>query len=96
MPSFEIKKEISLGNMISVGTILVAVSIAWANIDGRVMTQGRDDILFDRRVTAVELQLGNLARELSADRLTSTRLLTEVQSDVKYLRTTVDEIRESQ
>jgi len=43
-------------------------------------------------VTALESNFNTLLRDLGAERVAQTRVLTEVQTDLRYLRQAVDQL----
>lgn len=77
-----IKSEISLGHLITVGTIIVSIAIAWGNLDGRVKAT-------ESSTAAQAVQIKELTDESEADRLT----LNGIRIDVGYLRDWVEEVK---
>lgn len=81
-----VKPEISLGHLITVGTIVVSIALAWGNLDGRVTATEKTSIQHEAAI-----------RELSNQQDIMRDTLTEIRVDVGYLRRWVEEIkRESQ
>jgi len=88
--------QVSVGNLLSVATLIIGLTIGWQTIVGVTQTNARDISSVTKRVDAMELNLATIVREFNADRLDTTRLLTELQADMRYTRQAVDEIRNSQ
>jgi hypothetical protein len=77
-----VKPEISLGHLITVGTVIVSIALAWGNLDGRVTATEKTATQHDAAI-----------RELSSQQDTMRDTLTEIRVDVGYLRRWVEEIK---
>lgn len=93
MPNVSFDYKISLGNVISVATIVIGLTVGWQTLASETDTNTRDIIQVNKRIDAIDASLQGVIREVQADRLSQTRILTELASDMRYLRTAVDEIR---
>lgn len=82
MAGITFDSKISLGHLITVGTVLVGVGIGWANLDGRVTAT-------ERKAVEQSIQIKELADEADLTRTT----LAEIRVDVGYLRRWVEELR---
>ena len=94
MPNVSFDYKISLGNALSIATMVIGLTIGWQTLAGETSTNSRDIIQVNKRIDAIDASLQGVIREIQADRLSQTRILTELASDMRYLRTAVDEIRE--
>jgi hypothetical protein len=85
--------KITLGAVLQIGVILATVITAWNTIVSDVRTNAGEISRLDTRVTAQEVKLERLLGDIQMDRLAQTSLLTEMRTDVRYLRAAVDEIK---
>lgn len=92
MPHLEFDKRLSLGNIITVGALLVTMATAWATLGESQRSQGRQLVNIDARVDAVESQASELSQRIADERVEQTRLLTELQADVRYMRAAIDDL----
>lgn len=82
MAGISFDSKVSLGHLITVGTVLVGMAAAWANLDGRV------------KATETALATHSVAiKELSDEGDTMRETLAEIRVDVGYLRRWVEELR---
>lgn len=93
MPNVSFDYKISLGNVISAATVIIGLTVGWQTLAGETSTNTRDIVQVNKRIDALDTSLQGVIREIQADRLSQTRILTELASDMRYLRTAVDEIR---
>lgn len=85
--------KISMGNLLSILTVIVGLTGGYFTIVGNVSANSVEIQRQDRRIVAVEAKVDKLIAELQSDRLTQTTILTELRSDVRYLREGMDQIR---
>lgn len=82
MAGISFDSKISLGHLITVGTVLVSMGIGWANLDGRVKATE----------TAMASQASQI-KEIAAEADITRTTLAEIRVDVGYLRRWVEELR---
>lgn len=85
--------KISIGNILTIGSVVVGLSIGWQTLASGVQTNASDILKLDARVTAQGDKLERLFGELQAYRLSETTLLTELRTDMRYLREAIDQLR---
>ena len=85
--------KISIGNILTIGSVVVGLSIGWQNLASGVQTNASDILKLDARVTTQGDKLERLIGELQAYRLSETTLLTELRTDMRYLREAIDQLR---
>ena len=85
--------KISIGNILTIGSVVVGLSIGWQTMASGVQTNASDILKLDARVTTQGDKLERLIGELQAYRLSETTLLTELRTDMRYLREAIDQLR---
>jgi len=85
--------KISIGNILTIGSVVVGLSIGWQTLASGVQTNASDILKLDARVTTQGDKLERLIVELQAYRLSETTLLTELRTDMRYLREAIDQLR---
>ena len=85
--------KISIGNILTIGSVVVGLSIGWQTLASGVQTNASDILKLDARVTTQGEKLERLIVELQAYRLSETTLLTELRTDMRYLREAIDQLR---
>jgi len=88
--------QISMGNILTIAATIIGLAMGWQTIVGVTQTNAKDVASVTRRVDAMEINIATIIKEFNSDRLDTTRILTELQSDMRYTRIAVDEIRNSQ
>ena len=91
---FKFERTITLGNILSAGTALSAIMAAYFTLAGRVDLQEERDVVLNSRIGVVEQSHSELSRAIVADRLANNTLLTQLQSDVRYMRGSIEEVKE--
>ena len=84
--------RLSLGNVITIGTLLVGLVVGWTQLGQGIDVNATGIRKVEVRVTALESNFNTLLRDLGAERVAQTRVLTEVQTDLRYLRQAVDQL----
>lgn len=79
MSGFTWKPDISVGNLITIATMLFMVGVGWSAMNGRVDSQ-------QRRLDELAARVEQDADESAKERLRVTELLTEMRADIRYLR----------
>lgn len=85
--------KISLGNILTIGSVVVGLTIGWQTLASGVQTNAMDIAKLDSRVSFQAERLDKILTELQAYRLSETTLLTELRTDMRYLREAIDQIR---
>ena len=94
MPDW-IDVKISLGNILTIASVIVGLTTGWMTLASGVQQNSADILKIDGRVSAQADRLDRTITELQAYRLTETTLLTELRTDMRYLREAIDQIRAS-
>jgi uncharacterized phage infection (PIP) family protein YhgE len=85
--------KISLGNILTIGSVVIGLTIGWQTLAAGVQTNASDILKLDARVNKQDDRIERLIVELQAYRLSETSLLTELRTDMRYLREAIDQIR---
>lgn len=85
--------KISIGNILSVLTIIVGLTACYFTIIGNVASNAREIGNLDHRLTKAENSLSVLSDALTSDRLALATSLTQLQSDVSYMRVAIDDLK---
>lgn len=85
--------KISLGNILTIGSVIIGLSIGWQTLASGVQTNASDILKLDARVNKQDERVERLIVELQAYRLSETTLLTELRTDMRYLREAIDQLR---
>jgi hypothetical protein len=94
MPDW-IDVKISLGNILTIASVIVGLTTGWMTLASGVQQNSADILKIDGRVSAQADRLDRTITELQAYRLSETTLLTELRTDMRYLREAIDQIRAS-
>lgn len=86
--------KISLGNILTIGSVVIGLTIGWQTLASGVQTNASDIQKLDARVNKQDDRIERLIVELQAYRLSETTLLTELRTDMRYLREAIDQIRD--
>ncbi len=95
MPEW-IDLKISLGNILTIGSVVIGLTIGWQTLASGVQTNATDIQKLDTRVNDQGDRLDTLMTELQTNRINETALLTELRTDMRYLREAIDQIRSGQ
>lgn len=93
MPQVVWKPEISLGNVGSLLATVVVIVAGWTTIENKVATDAEKITKLENRVSAAEARNDLQDQNFSTDRLRQTEILTEMKTDLRYLRSGLDEIK---
>ena len=85
--------KISIGNILTIGSVVVGLTIGWQTLASGVQTNAADILKLDGRVSKQDDRIERLIVELQAYRLSETTLLTELRTDMRYLREAIDQLR---
>ena len=78
------KAELSLGNALTIVTLIVGIAMGWQSVNSRV------DVV---ETTATELKLR--VDKLAADRQDDRNALTEIRTDLRYIRQSLERLESS-
>ena len=92
MPEW-IDLKISLGNILTIGSVIIGLTIGWQTLAAGVQSNTNDIQKLDTRVNDQGDRLDTLMTELQTNRINETALLTELRTDMRYLREAIDQIR---
>lgn len=95
MPEW-IDLKISLGNIMTIGSVIIGLTIGWQTLASGVQINATDIQKLDVRVNDQGGRLDKLMAELQTNRINETALLTELRTDMRYLREAIDQIRNVQ
>jgi uncharacterized phage infection (PIP) family protein YhgE len=95
MPEW-IDLKISIGNILTIGSVIIGLTIGWQTLASGVQTNANDIQKLDTRVNDQGDRLDTLMTELQTNRVNETALLTELRTDMRYLREAIDQIRNGQ
>lgn len=88
----EFDRKFSIGNIATIGTVLAGIVIGYASVVQGNETNTRDIRSLDVRVSTLETGFRDLLRQLGDKEIAQTRILTELQADLKYTRQAVDSL----
>ena len=86
--------KISMGNILSILTIISGLTVGWFTMAQSVDINAKDVASLERRVTKAEEAIAKLSDNLQGDRLALNTVLTQLQSDVRYMRDAIDELKQ--
>lgn len=89
-----IDPKVSMGNLLTIGSVIVGLTIGYQTIVGNVGANSSELVRQDKRLIAVETKIDRLFGEMQNDRLAQTAILTELRADVRYLRESMDQIKQ--
>lgn len=79
-------RKISIGNLWTIGVVVVGLVYGWAQFGNDINANARDLRSVEQRITVLENNFQGLLRELATERVTMTRILTEIQTDIRYIK----------
>ena len=85
--------KISIGNILTIGSVIIGITIGWQTLASGVQTNATDILKLDARGNKQDERVERLIIELQAYRLSETTLLTELRTDMRYLREAIDQLR---
>jgi len=83
MPSFS--PQISIGNILSIGTVVVGLAIGWQALSSTVGE-------VERKVARLEIEADKLRDKVTLNELTTQKALTEIQSEMHYIHQSLDRL----
>jgi hypothetical protein len=87
---FEIERKFNLGHLATILTVIVGLSMGWQALAGTT-AENTGQIASLRAVNAEQDKaIQSLLAVINADRLEQQKLLTEMRTDIRYLRRDVE------
>lgn len=93
MPKLEFDPKFSIGNVVTVGLLVLSLVGGWFTLTGNVSTNAKEIASVSQRVSVLESSLAELIRGLGNDKVEQTRILTQLQTDMSYTRAAVEDLR---
>ena len=91
MPQW-IDLKISIGNILTIGSVIIGLTIGWQTLAAGVQTNASDILKLDGKVNDQGDRMDKLMTDLQANRINETALLTELRTDMRYLREAVEKL----
>lgn len=89
------ERTVTLGNLMSMLTMIVAAVSAYFMVVNRLDVMTERDQAFLSRLVVVEAGNQTLRESFIQERLNTTQLLTQMKSDVQYLRISMDDVKQT-
>lgn len=86
-------KDVNLGHLLTIGTMIVGLSIGWQALNGRVDAIERNDKKQDERLIELSQTLKEVLLGIQIDRPENSKTLTKIMVDVGYLRDAFEELK---
>lgn len=83
MAGFNWKPDVSLGNIITIIALVFSMGVAWSAVNSRVDAQ-------EQKLQELADRFDKETVETAKERIRLTELLTEMRTDIRYLRATVE------
>lgn len=91
MPQW-IDLKISIGNILTIGSVIIGLTIGWQTLASGVQTNASDILKLDGKVNDQGDRMDKMMTDLQANRINETALLTELRTDMRYLREAVEKL----
>jgi TolA-binding protein len=91
MPQW-IDLKISIGNILTIGSVIIGLTIGWQTLAAAVQTNASDILNLDGKVNDQGDRMDKLMTDLQTNRINETALLTELRTDMRYLREAVEKL----
>lgn len=75
------KPDLSLGNILTILTLIVGIAMGWQSVNSRVDT-----------VEATAVELKQKVDKLSSDRQDDRNAMTEIRADLRYIRQSLERL----
>lgn len=77
---------ITLGNALTMASMVIGVVLTWTALASDVSANTTANERQDRQIAALDARLTSLVEAIASDRLKQTAILTEMSTDLRYLR----------
>lgn len=88
----EFDRKFSLGNLVTIGTVIVGLTTGYVTLVSGTERNTRDISTLDARVSNLESNFRDLLRQLGDKEIVQTRVLTEMQTDLGYIKEAVNKL----
>lgn len=85
--------DLSLGNVLTMGTMVIGLSVGYATTTGTVAAHTSDIKKLDDRLTAHEQRFNDTLALIAQNRLDQTTILTEMRTELRHLREAVNRMQ---
>lgn len=89
------KPEITLGSLMSTATIIVGLTVGWQTLASETRASTKSIDRLEGRMTEYEKRFNDTLDFLAKERVMQTTIFTELRSDLRYMRETLDELKAS-
>lgn len=87
---FEIEKKFNLGHLFTILTVIIGLSMGWSALAGATADNANQIVSLKAANSEQDRSLQSLLALINADRLEQQKLLTEMRTDIRYLRRDVE------
>jgi DNA anti-recombination protein RmuC len=93
MPQVKFNADLSLGNIITILTLIIGFSAGWQSLNSDVQASKSAVTSLAQRVATVESKMEASSNASNDEKVKLAAALTQLQTDVQYLRVAVDELK---
>lgn len=86
------KSDISLGNVLTIGAMVVAVAMGWQAINSAVAEMDRKIGRVEQKTEKIENDAERLRDKVETRELATQSAVTEIKTDLRYVRQSLDNI----
>jgi hypothetical protein len=84
------KSDISLGNVLTIVAMTVAVAMGWQALSSAVAEMDRKVLRVEQKADKIEGESERLRDKVESRELATQRSVTEIQTDLRYVRQSLD------
>lgn len=84
------KSDISLGNVLTIGAMTVALAMGWQALSSAVAEMDRKIVRVEQKADKIEGDAERLREKVENRELATQRAVTEIQADLRYVRQSLD------
>jgi pyruvate dehydrogenase complex dehydrogenase (E1) component len=92
----EIAPTVSLGNWLTIATLLVGMAMGWQAMASTSQHQAKQLQAVEMRVAQMETRMETRVSQDAQKQVELIQALTELRADLKYLREAVDQLQQLQ
>lgn len=89
-------KDVNLGHLLTIATIIVGLSAGWQALNGRVEALERNDDRQDRQLAELTQAIKEMLNGVQSDRLENGKAIAEIRVDVGYVRRWVEDVKRTE
>lgn len=86
-------KDVNLGHILTMLTIVVGLATGWQALNGRVEAIERNDARQDEQLSDIASAIKDMLAGVQSDRLENGKAIAEIRVDVGYVRRWVEEVK---